>query len=722
MPHHASRHRDEIQTIVLSILATAAIWAFAISCMPIMSGVRVTTPAGDLRSESMPYLSRGAPVGNYTVSFDLALRSFVHPFLFRAIGDDCIVSMVVNGRKLRYQEFNSCDVRYGRIVDLRSYVQYGTNTVVAVVRNDGWDSGLSFRPSMLDPTFVVPFVMNVGVVLLIMGPFFRRKSKHYLPKKWNALPRAARMSLAVAGLLALAALCGYELWTMGHAAILRLRYEMGGPATVDTTLYWTVGKGMLLGKQPYVDLFETKPPGIFVLSALSYAATGTSFLTHVAEVAAESVLFFTGALLAILNARRLPVAVSSLLAVVGFPFALYVAERSGEVQVESFGAAFLVAYAAIVAFWKTESAWKLLASSVTLLLAVGFKEPFVFCAAAIALVLSDSPKDFWRSFALPLSLALLGGMLFLFFSGNVGGYVGIYLDEMVNRHIGSSEGLFARAGNLVPAWSDARSYSPYLPWILLSAFALSWLAKLRRARGLQGLLAVSFAHLLALYFAQLALAVGGPSFNHHYAFHVAFFVACGFAVAAQASRAPRAFFDSCVAVSLLLSIAPFSMAVTIPDYDAALQGIRFNETRARAVAEKVDMVMRTCGMDDYVFIGPNGWHPFAYTAIPPLGPNFFQYDYFFNGARPFFESTMVANVEKTDLVVYHANVLGRLSTWFDAYLDENFTQDLSRFPCAGSIRNGADNNYVIYVRNRFDPTPPGISVSAPDEQRAFAFP
>jgi hypothetical protein len=50
-----------------------------------------------------------------------------------------------------------------------------------------------------------------------------------------------------------------------------LLYELSGVFNAyDTPIFWTVGKGIVNGTSPYTGLFEIKPPGIFILSALSF--------------------------------------------------------------------------------------------------------------------------------------------------------------------------------------------------------------------------------------------------------------------------------------------------------------------------------------------------------------------------------------------------------------------------------------------------------------------
>ena len=62
---------------------------------------------------------------------------------------------------------------------------------------------------------------------------------------------------------------------------LRYSYELQGPFTYDTTMYYAIGKGLTHDLIPYQDLFETKPPMIFFLSALSYKLTNDFYLCNI---------------------------------------------------------------------------------------------------------------------------------------------------------------------------------------------------------------------------------------------------------------------------------------------------------------------------------------------------------------------------------------------------------------------------------------------------------
>ena len=61
-----------------------------------------------------------------------------------------------------------------------------------------------------------------------------------------------------------------------------LFFEMSALNT-DAYIYLTVGRGILNGLRPYTDLFESKPPGIFYLNALSLWLTNGTFLLRMLQ-------------------------------------------------------------------------------------------------------------------------------------------------------------------------------------------------------------------------------------------------------------------------------------------------------------------------------------------------------------------------------------------------------------------------------------------------------
>ena len=152
------------------------------------------------------------------------------------------------------------------------------------------------------------------------------------------------------------------LISQGKNYFSRYLYELDGPFTWDTTIYYAVGKGMSHGLLPYRDLFETKPPMIFFLSELSYLLTGDFYLCNILSFLLLVFTALSPALYIIvrfcLKREKSPLLwCFFLLAALsaGMLFGGYDQLRSGEVQVELFGATFIVLYFLCILSYKSEN-------------------------------------------------------------------------------------------------------------------------------------------------------------------------------------------------------------------------------------------------------------------------------------------------------------------------------------------------------------------------------
>ena len=71
-------------------------------------------------------------------------------------------------------------------------------------------------------------------------------------------------------------------WLLVAAAVAKGAYHLlsqawffyGGAFSGDTKYYWAMGQGYLNGLELYTDIFDTKPPAIYLLGALSYWLLG----------------------------------------------------------------------------------------------------------------------------------------------------------------------------------------------------------------------------------------------------------------------------------------------------------------------------------------------------------------------------------------------------------------------------------------------------------------
>jgi len=445
---------------------------------------------------------------------------------------------------------------------------------------------------------------------------------------------------------------GLLLWALLHLG-WRIAYEAGGPYTWDTTIYWAVGRGVLNGLTPWRDLFETKPAGIFMLSAASFALGGV-YLNHLFQILALAIV----ALFPLLTFGRRGFGwqgrdglVLFVLLLGGLLLALYVAERSGEVQVESFGAA-----GAALAVWAmhgrafaSRPRARLVIGALGWMLALGMKEPFLFSLAGAGLLLLETPKAWLQRFCAPLALAALCGMLLLLLLGWLGAYFSDYLGYMLH-YAGRGGSPWQRAFHVWRIWDDMNGFARGLGYLLL-ALAMSWLLlQTARARDHYGYLQAAIRLGLAFWLASLAVGLGGEYYNHHHVFAVPVFMAL-LAATLPALSAVR---DRLVwRLAWLAVIGAAAWAVlSLPNLNFPARQAHLTEKadRARAEAQYVDAVLDKQNLQRYLYVGFNGPQLFAYTRHSPYGPMFFQLQDFIDHA-PRFRDSYFAALAQTDLVV-----------------------------------------------------------------------
>jgi hypothetical protein len=491
-----------------------------------------------------------------------------------------------------------------------------------------------------------------------------------------------RRVLRVLGLSLLAAIVLRAVLLFGS----RIAYELSGPLTADTPLYWAVGRGILHGLLPYSDLFETKPPGIFLLSAISVALTGSESLMYVLQAIAIIVL----PVLLILHVRREAATrcrhrpwLLLVAALFGILLALYTAERSGEVQVESFGAAATGAYLYLAASTKRLERARLWIAGCALLAAVGLKEPFLLTAIGGAVLLHrHHPAVLVNRLLAPLVIAAGLGLAALLSLGYAEGYFAVYLPEMLFLHIGGAGPLSQRALYIGRLWSDLRAFSPLLSVSLtLTLTGLLIAALLRRSR-----ISATIALGLAVLLASTAVSIGGQYYNHHFVFAVPVYMAAVMAFLAACAtfrvRIPALVGAYGLAAVLLLAIAQLPQ----PAYAERIEGLRADREVAERSAAYIDATLSACGRSRYLFLGGNGIRPYGFTKHPPLGPIFFQYHYLLSRDRDAFRESFLRSVGSADVVVWDNPELNELKNVVEHYLDRWFSEE--PWPCAGPPPTG----------------------------------
>ncbi len=225
----------------------------------------------------------------------------------------------------------------------------------------------------------------------------------------------------------------------------------------DGLIYTAVGRGIVNGLVPYKDLFEFKPPGIFLISAGSLWLFDDirlgNLLQGLCYVAIMGLLLFGP--VSEIRRRRWKLQMKDALPLLGcllfgMMSVFYLAAKAGQFQTESFASVFAIAF--LVAIGQKMTRTKLLLAALFLMLAVGMKESFLAIIFAATLVLFPLQRKY-RDLVSALFFAVLLGLGLLFLLGYLGPYLTIYLPET----------LIGRA-----------SFNPYPIWVLAfdTSFAL----------------------------------------------------------------------------------------------------------------------------------------------------------------------------------------------------------------------------------------------------------
>lgn len=482
---------------------------------------------------------------------------------------------------------------------------------------------------------------------------------------------------------------GFDLWA-------RFQYELQGPITWDTTLYLAVGRGMLNGLLPYRDLFESKPPGIFLLSSLSLWAFGDITLAAVFQALALAVF----PLSMVMIVSRLPMArgplwylILAIAFLFGGTLALYTGERSGEMQVESFGAAFSVLYLATIFPYPVRMTFgRTVVAGCMLLGAIGMKEPFFLSTLGAALLLfAQNPRHIVDAYLWPLSIAVILGVFFLSFLGYLGPYVSIYLPQMVGNHLRMMGPWWERGLVWWRLMQDTGAYMSLFQGVIVLCVFLLLLQHCASRRCWSAFLCMG----MGAYFTVLSVGLEGHFFNHHFVFAVPAYAALFSAVIAYPwEREHRAVSWRQMTLVPLVALVLF-LGARQPEisYAARLFNVRRGVEQAEQIALSIDTILDRCNLGSYLFLGTNGLQPYAYTKHSPLGPAFIQYDYLATLQSPLFRETFFQNLEKSPLVVIHNPELQDARPLVEQYLSTHFTN--VPWLCAGDVPDPAPYQFLF---------------------------
>lgn len=481
--------------------------------------------------------------------------------------------------------------------------------------------------------------------------------------------------------LALAALVGTAV------LLLRIRFELAGAYHTDTSIYLTVSRGILNGLLPYADLYENKPPGMFMLGALSlWLFNGAQLL--IGLQALILMLFPFCIVLPVLYSRAFPLHVRTRALVawtIGCALALYSAFMAGTLLPESFGAFFGAAFVALLAA-RQKSTWTItIFLSLFLAGAVGIKEPFLLSTFAGALIVLPSLKSSQR-LVLPFVITAAAGLQIMILLGYLWPYISIDLAHIFGFHVFNpwgtvGEPLWLRVIDLPRIFWNLWSVSPVLPFIIAPLWIGTLVLLLKRESMRTARLSVLGRWLLASFLTTLAVGLTGDFYGHHFVFAVPFYVGCALVCLREWDQRIAPTVRMIIPGILTILLLAFFLTLEGNYSDAIAQWKQWAQPRQEAAAV-LDDVMDRCQVGRYFdFIDrPEGFYGF--TRHSPYGPIFTQYSRFIGVLEVYLEGFGRA-LQEAEIMVMRTDEEGvPVDPQTAASLKKVFTE--KAWECAGS--------------------------------------
>ena len=164
-----------------------------------------------------------------------------------------------------------------------------------------------------------------------------------------------------------------------------LKLEFNYTYTWDSPIYWAVGRGYLNGITPYNGLFETKPPGIFLISAFSLLLTNDVLIGNIINGICLIFMVIVPVIFSIIYYKneKIPIRILILFLslVIGSSIMFFTSLRSGKYQVESYGSGFASLYLLVIVLINTKKvkwySFSIILSGFFAMLSIMMKEPFL---------------------------------------------------------------------------------------------------------------------------------------------------------------------------------------------------------------------------------------------------------------------------------------------------------------------------------------------------------
>ena len=232
----------------------------------------------------------------------------------------------------------------------------------------------------------------------------------------------------------------YLSWTVAGLSLLSvitlIPFIIRAPLIGDQIEFFAVGHGILNGLQPWKDLFETKPPIVFWLSAFSLLFGSNTLYVLI-------IMAGVMGMIALMVYAARDTQGKALAVILTCALALFLLIR-GFNEAEILSA--LPSTIGILAFVR-KGKWEFV-SAVCFTILVLLKEPFIITYCLALLLLVKTRRDF-NSIVRVVLCGVIFQLMILFLTGNLFNYLNIYLPEMLHGRVSHLASYHDYATNLV---------------------------------------------------------------------------------------------------------------------------------------------------------------------------------------------------------------------------------------------------------------------------------
>ena len=455
---------------------------------------------------------------------------------------------------------------------------------------------------------------------------------------------------------------------------------------------------------PYVDMFDLKPIGIFILHAISLKLADSLIISYIFSLLCYIIisllpLIFISLIIKIHEHKFFYYTLAFCLGVL---FATYMDIFGGKLMPEIYGAFFSCIYIFLIntTFYVKHKKISRFILGLLMCIACNFKEPFLLMILSSCLIFIRNLKDFFQKFLIPFLIACVMGGAFLISLNLLVPYFE-YLNYVIFVHsIVDKQTIFQRAlcniSNIFFKLNECFKFSGYLFLLILAFPALNALAKNYPIKNkIKKAVFNGLKLLLALYIATMGIRSSGIYLPQHNGFFAPFIFAL--IIYFFKNKNYKSIFKNYYALviycNLLLIIFyyPTNLTVLYKKYEF------FYNDKPQEEADYIDAILDRINEKTYLYIGNFGFSFYGFTKHSPKGKYVVQYDNWSGEKLPNFYDSMENNVKLAKLIVFEGFYDKKLRNKIKPLISKNFTKKIP--PSLKDIKRPRMDYIILYNKS-----------------------